>query len=191
MNLLDLVRQTRSYRKFNEAYKVSRETLLELVELARCSASARNLQPLKYFLCNTKAENDIVFNHIAWAGYLKDGAPKAGERPSAYIIMMVDRELTQASPEWDEGIVSQSIMLGATERGLGGCIIGAVKKQGLHEALALPEHLEIALVLAIGKPTETVVLEAVDNDGNIKYYRDEKGVHHVPKRSLEDLIINK
>lgn len=190
MNLLDLVRQTRSYRKFNEAKEVSRETLMDLVELARCSASARNLQPLKYYLCNTKADNDIVFNHIAWAGYLKDGAPKAGERPSAYIIMMVDRNLTQASPEWDEGIASQSIMLGATERGLGGCIIGAIKKQGLAEALLLPQHLEIALVLAIGEPTESVVFEPVV-DGDIKYFRDEQGGHHVPKRSLEELIINK
>lgn len=190
MNLLDLVKQTRSYRKFNEAKKVSRETLLELVELARCSASARNLQPLKYYLCNSDAENDVVFNHIAWAGYLKDGAPKAGERPSAYIVMMVDRSLTQASPEWDEGIASQSIMLGATERGLGGCIIGAVKKQALSAALRLPSQYEIALVLAIGEPVETVVFEPVVN-GDIKYFRDENGIHHVPKRSLDDLIINK
>ncbi|MDO4191036.1 MAG: nitroreductase family protein [Bacteroidales bacterium] len=190
MNLLDLVKKTRSYRKFDESKTVERKTLEELIDLARQSASARNLQPLKYYISNTPTTNDIVFNHIAWAGYLKDGAPKIGERPTAYIIMLVDHTLTQSSPEWDEGIAAQTIMLGAREKDLGGCIIGAIKKQGLSEALSLPKHLEIALVLAIGVPTEDVRLEQLTDNGDIKYYRDEQQIHHVPKRSLHDIIIN-
>jgi hypothetical protein len=130
-----------------------------------------------------------VFPLLGWAGYLKDWpGPAEGERPSAYIIVLGDKEIRR-SFGCDHGIAAQSILLGATEKGLGGCIIGSVQKEGLREALEIPSRYEILLVIALGKPKETVVLEEIDPGGDIKYYRDEHGVHHVPKRSLDELIL--
>ena len=87
-------------------------------------------------------------------------------------------------------IAAQSIILGATEKGLGGCIVGSIKRDAPQKALQIPEHFEILLVIALGKPAETFMIEDVGADGDIKYWRDENGVHHVPKRSLDDLIVS-
>ena len=189
MNLKDIVYRTRSYRRFDESYRIDRKTLEELVDLARMSASAANRQPLKYLLYTSPEDCARIFPCLAWAGYLKDWVgPVRGERPSAYIIINGDTEITE-SFSVDHGIAAQSIMLGATEAGLGGCIIASVKRQELREELRIPPHLEILLVLALGKPREKVVPEEVRNN-DIKYWRDENGIHHVPKRRLDDLILN-
>ena len=184
-----LVRRNRSYRRFDEAHRVSKETLRELVSLARLTASAANRQPLKYLLSADPETNDKIFPCLAWAAYLKGWpGPAAGERPAAYIVLLVDE--TIATDWWcDDGIAAQTILLGATERGLGGCMIGAVQKDRLRQALAIPNHLRIRLVLALGKPAETVVLEDLAPGGDIRYWRDEAGVHHVPKRRLDELIL--
>lgn len=185
----DLVLKNRSYRRFDETARIARETLVELVELARFSASGANLQPLKYILVHTAEDAARVFPYLLWAGYLKDwDGPAEGERPAAYIIIVGDREVS-ASTGCDHGIAAQSMLLGAAEKGLGGCMVGAIKKKGLCEELALPERYDPVLVLALGKPAETVVLEDAGAEGNIRYWRDGHGVHHVPKRPLEELII--
>lgn len=184
----DLIRRNRSYRRFHQDVPVSVETLRDLVNLARLSASGANLQPLKYVLSSDPETNATIFPHTRWAGYLKDwDGPDEGERPAAYIIILGDTEI-RSSFGCDHGIAAQSIMLGATERGLGGCVLGALDRSALREALDIPERYDILLVLALGKPKETVVLEEVGPDGDVKYYRDESDVHHVPKRSLEALI---
>ncbi len=185
----DLVRGNRSYRRFHQDVKIETETLRELVDLARTTASGANLQPLKYALSNDPVKNASIFEYLAWAGYLKDWpGPAEGERPSAYIIVMLDKRIA-GSPGCDHGLACQSILLGATEKGFGGCIVGSIKKDGLQEGLAIAEHLEILLVVALGKPKERVVVDDVGPDGDIKYWRDSEGVHHVPKRKLEDIIV--
>jgi len=185
----DLITKSRSYRRFFQEVVTDRRILRELVELARLSPSAANLQPLKYILSCDPKKNALIFPHLGWAGYLKDWpGPAEGERPSAYIIILGDTEITR-SFGCDHGIVAQSILLGAAEKGLGGCIIGTVKREELRRALALPARYEILLVLALGKPKETVVIEPVGTSGDIKYWRDNQGVHHVPKRSLDSIII--
>jgi len=187
--LEDLVRKNRSYRRFHQDVPVDLETLRALVNLARLSASANNLQPLKYILSCEPETNARIFPHTGWAGYLKDWpGPAEGERPAAYIVILGDTEIRQ-SVGCDHGIAAQSIMLGATERGLGGCMIGSVDHDGLRQVLDIPEQYEILLALALGKPKETVVLEEVGPDGDIRYYRDAQDVHHVPKRSLDELIL--
>jgi len=187
--LKDLVKRNRSYRRFDQTFAISGDTLRELVELARLSASGANRQPLKYVLSCTPEKNNLVFAQLAWAAYLKPWpGPSEGERPAAYIIILGDKEISD-SYGVDHGIAAQSILLGAVERGLGGCIIASVKKDALHAALAIPDRYEILLVLALGKPKEKVVIDPIGADGNIKYWRDEQGVHHVPKRALDDLIV--
>lgn len=189
MSLKELVLKTRSYRRFRQDAPVSLDTLRELVDLARQTASGANIQPLKYVLVADPATNARIFPLLRWAAYLTDWrGPAEGERPAAYIIVLGDTELRKEA-ETDLGIAAQTIMLGATERGLGGCMIASVEREPLRSVLNLPERFKILLVLALGQPVEKVVLEPVGPDGNIRYYRDADGVHHVPKRSLEELIV--
>jgi len=185
----DLILKNRSYRRFHQEVDIKLVTLRELVDLARLSASARNAQPLKYILSCQPQKNSLIFSHLAWAGYLTDWpGPCEGERPSAYIIILGDTEISRFV-DYDAGIAAQSIMLGAMEKGLGGCMIASIERQGLRKALEIPPRYEILLVLALGKPKETVVIETVGTGGDTKYWRDSKGVHHVPKRALDDIII--
>ena len=185
----DLILKNRSYRRFYREVDIKLETLRELVDLARLSASAGNMQPLKYILSRDPQKNSLIFPHLAWAAYLTDWpGPGEGERPSAYIIILGDTEISR-SFGCDHGIAAQSILLGATEKGLGGCIIGSIQKQGLRKALEIAPRYEILLVLALGKPKEAVVIETVGPDGDTRYWRDSGGVHHVPKRPLAELII--
>lgn len=187
-NLKYLVQKNRSYRRFEESHKISDNILFELIDLARLSASARNQQSLKYIISNSEPLNSKIFECLAWAGYITDwDGPIAGERPSAYMVMLNDKTIAE-NYFCDDGIAAQSILLGATEKELGGCIIAAVNKPKLAEILNLPENLEIIQVLALGKPIEQVKIEDM-KEGDYRYWRDENKVHHVPKRNLKDLII--
>jgi len=189
VKLKDLILANRSYRHFEQNFSISQQTLLELVDLARLSPSAGNKQPLRYILSFDANTNSGIFPSLSWAAYLKEWpGPEEGERPSAYIIILGD---TRISPTilCDHGIAAQSILLGAVEKGLGGCIIASIKKDDLQKELDIPEHLDILLVIALGKPREKIRLEEVKDDDDIKYWRDEQGVHHVPKRSLEEIIL--
>lgn len=190
MPLRDLILKNRSYRRFHQDVAVDPETLKELIDLARCSASGSNQQPLKYIISCDAIKNAIIFPLTRWAGALRDwDGPAEGERPAAYIVILGDTEIRE-SPGVDHGIAAQSIMLGATERGLGGCMIGSIERPKLREALGIPERYKIRLILALGKPNEKVVLEDIGPDGDIKYYRDEQDVHHVPKRTLDEIILD-
>ncbi|NLE75237.1 MAG: nitroreductase family protein [Chloroflexi bacterium] len=189
MTLADLVRRNRSFRRFHEDRPVSRQTLRELVDLARLSATGANRQPLKYFLSCDAETNDRIFPHLGWAAYLKDWpGPQEGERPAAYIIILGDTEITKTYGV-DHGIAAQSIMLGAVEKGLGGCMILSINRPKLKEALQIADRYEVLLVLALGVPKETVVIDPLGPDGDIKYWREPDGTHHVPKRSLDEVIL--
>lgn len=186
--LKDLIRTNRSYRRFHAKVAIDLQTLRELTELARLTPSAGNRQPLKYVLSCSRASNELIFQHLTWAVYLKSWkGPAEGERPSAYIVILGDRNLA-LSFGYDAGIAAQTILLGAVERGFGGCIIAFIDRDKLKNALELPDHLEILLVLALGEPAEEVVIEPMGADGRVEYWRDEKGLHHVPKRALDELI---
>lgn len=188
--LSDLVLKNRSYRRFDESAEIDKKVLMECVDLARLSASGANAQPLKYVLSYDRKTNTKIYSTLSWAGYLQDWpGPSEGERPSAYIVLLLDTDIRK-DPGCDHGIAAQSIMLGAVEKGLGGCMLGSIKKQVLSEALQLPAHFEVLLVLALGKPIETVEVEEVGADGDIKYWREEDGTHHVPKRTLEEILVD-
>lgn len=188
MSLKDIVYKTRSYRRFEESHHIDINILEELVDLARMSASAANRQPLKYLLYNTPEFCQRVFPSIAWAAYLKEwSGPVQGERPSAYIIILGDKNITE-SFSVDHGIAAQSIMLGATEAGLGGCMIASIKRDELRNELMIPERFDILLIIALGKPVEKVIIEKIKN-GDVKYWRDDQQNHHVPKRQLDELIL--
>jgi nitroreductase len=182
-----LVAANRSYRRFDESVSIDRSLIRSWIELARLSPSGRNMQPLKYVICNDMKTNALIFESLAWAGYLKEWpGPKEGERPVAYLAVMKDKSLAE-NIFCDDGIAMQSILLGAVSSGFGGCIIGSFNKAKIRHILDLPDHLDILYVVALGKPAETVVTEDLEGE-DIRYWRDSQSVHHVPKRTLDELI---
>lgn len=187
MTVKEAIRRSRSYRRFNQARTIPETDLVCIIEAARLSPSGRNAQALKFIVSHTAENNEKIFPTLGWAGYLTDwDGPEEGERPAAYIIQLLDTRIVK-STLGDEGITAQSMLLQAVELGYGGCIIASVKRNALRELLNIPDCMEILNVIALGEPAETVVIEDMKGD-DFKYWRDEKGVHHVPKRSIGELI---
>jgi nitroreductase len=188
MELKDLFLKTRSYRRFYEDVQVPDSVLQHCIETLRLAPSVKNLQHYKFHLINDPETCALVFPHLQWAGFLKDWeGPEKGERPAAYIIQLLDQDISRQS-YGDQGIAALSIVLAAAEKDFGACIIAAVNRTELSSALKYPEKYEIIYVIAIGKARESILIEKVKNN-DTRYYRDEKGRHHVPKRSVEELII--
>ncbi|MDD3642873.1 MAG: nitroreductase family protein [Candidatus Krumholzibacteria bacterium] len=186
-----LVARSRSVRRFDGSAPVGIETLERLVALARLAPSGANRQPLRFWLSCDPALNGEIFACLSWAGYLEDwDGPAPGERPAAYMVILHDTEVAEGYG-CDHGIAAQTIMLGAAAGGLGGCIIGSVDRERLARVLDLADRYRILLVLALGFPGETIEVEDVGDDGDIRYWRDAGGAHHVPKRALEDLIVGR
>jgi nitroreductase len=187
--LKDLVQHNRSYRRFDQSARIQLATLRELVDLMRLTPSGGNKQPMKYILITSEEACAKVFPLLRWAAYLKDwGGPEEGERPAAYVIVMGD---TTIASEFgvDPGIAMQTLLLGAVEQGLGGCMLANILREELKAVLEIPSQFEILYVIALGKPVEKVVVDPVGADGDIKYWRDAQQIHHLPKRSLSDLIV--
>ena len=173
--------------RFDASCKISGEQIEKWIELARLSPSGRNMQPLKYAISTDEKINDLIFPNLGWAGYYTEWkGPDENERPVAYVAVLLDKSLAENS-YCDEGIAMQSILLGAVEDGYGGCIIGSVNKSKVAKVLQLPPMLEILYMIALGKSAEEVVIETAVK-GEIKYWRDENSVHHVPKRPLQEII---
>ena len=188
--LKDLVKKNRSYRRFYQDVEFPKKDLLELVDLARLAPSAKNNQPLKYFISNSESINNRIFKTLTWAGYLKEwNGPEEGERPSAYIIVFLDKNITDNN-YCDHNLAVQNILLGAVEKGFGGCIIAAFNRKIITEVVNPPSNIEPLLVVALGKPKEEINLYEINPNDDIKYWRDSTQVHHVPKRKLDDIIIN-
>lgn len=181
--------KNRSYRRFHQNQTIPEDHLLSMIDAARLSPSSRNLQPIKFFFTNQSEVSEKIFSALGWAGYLKDwDGPSEGERPSAYIILLHDKTIASGY-SCDNGIFAQSILLRAVELGWGGCMIASVKRELIKRELSLPLEFDPVLVIALGKPAEKVVIDDVENN-DIKYWRDSQGVHHVPKRRLDQLIWN-
>ncbi len=189
MDVRELILKNRSYRRFHQDTPIDTSTLRELVDLARVSQSPWNQQAVKFLLCNRPEKNAEIFEHLHWAARMPEWpGPSEGERPSAYIVILGDKEIGKVF-NYDHVVAGTSLLLGATERGLGGCLIGAFNKKKLAARLDISERYDLLLVVALGKPNETIVLDPVGPDGDTRYWNDEKGVHHVPKRSLDELIL--
>ena len=186
----DLVLRNRSYRRFDQSARIAPETLRDLVDLARVTPSASNAQPLKYMLLTGEEACAKIYPSLLWAGYLKEwDGPVEGERPSAYVVVLGDTAIRN-SYNVDPGIAIQTMLLSAVEQGLGGCILASIKRDDIRAAFNIAAKFELLYVVALGKPVEEVVLDEMNADGDIKYWRDEKQVHHVPKRALKDIIVS-
>lgn len=187
MNFRKLVLKNRSTRAFDPERRISREELEQLVDLARLTPSAVNLQPLKYLLSWQEETNALILAHTAWAGLLKDiSLPPEGKGPAGYIVICTDTRIAKNAAT-DVGIAAQTILLGAAEKGLSGCMIGAIDPK-LHDLLGLKEQYRISLIVALGKGAEDIRL--VETKGNDTAYYREGDAHYVPKRPLEEILIN-
>ena len=188
--LNELLHKSRSIRSFKPDAAITREDLVALVELTRSCPAAMNLQVLKYRLVHEADACAALLAETRWASSLSQKLPPEGQEPSGFIVICHDTSIAPQKTIFtiDVGIVAQTMMLGACERGFGGCIIGSASEERLSALLELPAHLVPVLVLGLGVPNETVVLEKAQ-DGAVKYWRDDGNVHHVPKRPLDELMI--
>jgi nitroreductase len=187
VTLKELLQKNRSFRRFVETEKIDIRVLRGIIENVRYTPSPANLQPLKFVLVNNEAINGRIFSQLKWAAYLEGWkGPSEGERPSAYIVMLGNRKISLYI-DWDYGIALQTILLSATDKGFGGCAIASCNREKIKEILSISDEYEIACVIALGKPGETVEIDTVIQ-ADIKYWRDDQDVHHVPKRSVEELI---
>ena len=188
MNVKEAIFKRRSIRKFTQE-KPDKEKLLTLVDCARVAAYGANMQPLKFRLITEDSEVDEIFPTIKWAGYLKDGAPKDGERPGAYIAVLGDLNIrSNGAFETDAGAAVTNMMLEATELGFATCWLGAIDRDKISEILKLPENLKVLYLLAVGYGAqESQIVEM--KDGDVKYYIDENGTVNVPKRSIDEILL--
>lgn len=188
MNFEELIRGARSFRRFHEGDRIPLDVLVKVVDLARLAPSAGNRQALRFSVVSPAADCARLFQYLKWAGALKDwGGPAVGERPTGYILILGPS--AAGGPAIDIGIIAQTMQLGATALGYGACQLGAFKREDVDREMGVPEPWATHLVLALGRPAETVVLEELPADGNTNYWRTPDGVHHVPKRALRDLLV--
>ena len=189
----EIIAKTRTFRRFSQKEQISMTILHELIDLARLGGSARNGQPWQYMAVNTPDLCAKIFPFLGWAGYLTDWkGPVEGERPSAYVLCFLNKNRLkgpETEAQFDLGVATQNLLLGAMEKRIGGCRIGAFSPK-LASLFDMPEHVVISLVVALGKPRETVIIEECKSEDDVRYWRDEHGVHHVPKRSLHDCLLN-
>jgi len=163
------------------------DALRELVDLARLAPCGANLQPLRYRIVTAPEERDQVFGCLRWAAALREWrGPAEGERPTGYLVLLAAPGL---NPDSAVGIAGQTIQLGATAIGYAACMMTNVDREGVHRALALPRDLSVTMVIALGRPGETIALEEMPEDGNTAYWRTPDQVHHVPKRSLDEVLV--
>lgn len=190
--MLELIKKTRSYRRFDHSRKLDDAFLAELVDAARLAQSAANAQPLRYVTVNSPEYVDKIFPHLRWAGKLKDwDGPVESERPVAYIAVYGDSEAKPSSfAQVDSGIAMQNICLTAMSKGVGSCMFGSIIKNEINRILGVTdERYSLLWVIALGYPVENVVL--VDNTGDLSYYRDADGNHYVPKHSHDEVLLGK
>jgi len=187
--LKELVKKTRSYRNFDRTEEIGSDTLKEVISLCRYTASAGNMQSLKFAYINKIKDCDEVFKYVKFAAYLDNKIPYSGNEPTAYIVICNDENIRPSAHLIDVGIVAQTIVLGLAEKGIGSCMIGSFDKEGITKTFRLPENISPSLVIALGIPNEQVEICDIKNNDH-KYYRTENDLHMVPKRPLDELLLD-
>ncbi len=186
MDIYEIIKKRRTIRRFKQK-EIPIEILKKFVDMARIAPSGANMQPIEYIIVNDKKIVDEIFPLTGWAGYLgKDGPPPEGQRPVAYIVILINKTINSPTPEYDVGAAVENILLSATYEGIGTCWIGSINREKLKEILEVPEIYKIDSIIALGYPDEESVIE--EYKGSVKYWKDEKGIMHVPKRKLEDIL---
>ncbi len=189
MDFNELVKKARTTRRFKEDEPISEEDMMKIMKILRVIPCGGNAQPLKYRIVLEKDERDKFFPLVRWAAAMKDwNGPEEGERPTGYIVICSKKD---KNPATDIGIAGMTAQLAAADLGYGACMMGSIDREEIFQLLQIPDDLQVNLVIAFGRPGEKIVVEDMPDDGSVDYWRDEDGVHHLPKRSLDDIIIEK
>jgi nitroreductase len=185
-NVYDLAVGRRTIRRF-QPKPVPGELLRRLVEAARLAPSAANVQPLAYVVVDDPAKKAEVFPCLKWAAYIAPaGDPKAGEEPAAYVVTLVDTKLREKMFEYDVGAAMENMILAALAEGVGGCWLLSIDRDKLRIVLGVPDPYRIDSVLALGYPAEEPAAEVMAD--SCRYWKDEAGRLHVPKRPLASVL---
>lgn len=186
MDIYEIIKKRRTIRRFKQE-KIPLELLEKFIDMARLAPSGANMQPIEYIIVIDREIVKKIFPLTGWAGYLgKNGPPPEGKRPTAYIVVLLNKEIKSPTPKHDVGAAVENILLSATYEGIGTCWIGSVNREKLREILNIPKNYEIDSIVAFGYPDEISVVE--EFVGSIKYWKDEKGTMHVPKRKLSEIV---
>lgn len=185
---MELLIKRRTIRKFRQVH-IDTNDIIGFIDCARLAPSGANLQPLKYAFVNEKMDCDKIFPLTRWAAYLNgEGTPKKGETPTAYIAILNDESIRKEGFELDAGAAAMSIIIAAQNRGIASCWLGAIDKKKIAQYFCLPENLSVVSLIALGYPAQTS--RAVEYKGDIKYFRESDTSLCVPKRSLDEIIVN-
>lgn len=187
MDFKQLVAEARTCRRFDEAKPLQMADLEWLVDCARLAPSGMNAQKLRFMLVTQGDTSDKLFGLVRFAAAIKDGTPEKGERPTGWIVVLLPQDGGELN-FYDVGITCQTVQLAATSLGWGCCMIKSFDVQGVRELLGIDADMKPGLVLALGVAKEKRVIAAIPDDGSCKYWRDEDRVHHVPKRTVDDLV---
>ncbi|HNZ36110.1 MAG TPA: nitroreductase family protein [Candidatus Marinimicrobia bacterium] len=184
-DFINIIKTRRTIRQFRQE-QVDQAIIIEWVDCARLAPSARNLQPLEYFLITEPKLRERVFPLLRWASYIAPlGDPKEGQHPTGYLVVLINKDLMQSHYAKDAGAAIENFILAAWANGVGTCWLASVEREKLRALLAIPEQYEIDSVVAFGYPAESPVIE---NRNEIRYWLDEKNTLHVPKRPLASLL---
>lgn len=185
-SVYETICQRRTIRRFTNQ-RLPEDILLKLVDAARLAPSGANIQPCEYVIVDESTLIDAIFPCLKWAAYIAPaGDPPEKERPVAYIVVLIDLHKRKKGGEIDAAAAIENILLAAWEEGVGSCWIRSIHRKKIKKLLRIPHHLEVNSIIALGYRNEEPVVEEL-KDTN-KYWKDNKGVLHVPKRKLEDII---
>lgn len=189
MNVSDAVANRRTARSFCEK-PIPKEDILKMIDLARRSPSAGNLQSLKYAIVDSREEREAVFPYIKYAGYTPEWNPEFSESPAAFIVVLNDTAIrvNNAFTQCDSGLAMMAIFLVAEEMGYGSCILGAIDREKIAEILGIHSQYEILYLVGLGISKQKN--SSFDDSDSVKYVMDQNGNFQVPKRKLEDIIVN-
>ncbi len=186
MGVYETILNRRSIRRFKNI-KIPYEILEKCVNAARLAPSARNLQPWEFIIVDNEDLLPKVFSTLGWASYISPkGNPPPGEEPKAYIVVLFNQNIDSKLFQYDIGMAIENIILVALEEGIGTCCLANVDRDKLRQILNIPETHLITLVVALGYPNESPVIEEFTD--SVKYWKDEMGILHVPKRRLKDIL---
>jgi nitroreductase len=187
MSIYELIQNRRTIRRFEQA-TIPYDILEKIVNAGRIAPSGSNLQPCEYIIVDDPQFVAQVYTQTRWAGYLppEQGPPKEDERPTAFIIIMINRTRRETGGGHDASAAIMNMTYVALEEGIGSCWIASVDRTEVKNILQIPDHYDVDSVLALGYIGENPQMD--EDEGTVKYWRDEKGILHVPKRPLKNIL---
>jgi nitroreductase len=186
MKFYDLIVSRRSIRQFKQE-PIPKKILEKLIDAARLAPSEANFQPLEFIVVDDEEIKKKIFSCLRWAAYIApEGNPKPGQEPAAYVIVLVNNKIRDRGFGRDTGAAIENILLMAWEEGIGSCWVISIDRSRVHQILSIPEQFSIDSVIALGCPAEKPILEDIQD--SVRYWKDEEGKLHVPKRKLKDVI---